>query len=83
MENGPKPEDEKNNGPRPEMGKSGPKMAESWDLRPIFNFLCHFGDIFPISGCGPVSSFRPIFPFSAFGPFFHSMPGGLTRKVNS
>ena len=55
---GPKTE----NGPRPEIGKNGPKMAKKWDLGSFFYFFAIFGPFFfPVSGRGPFSIFGPIF----------------------
>ena len=52
-----------------------------WDLGSFFYFFLPFwGHFFSISGRGPFSLFRPIFPIFGFRTIFHSIPGGLTRN---
>ena len=77
MENGPKSENGKKLAEKQKLPKSGPKMAKNRKDNPKSHFFAIFGPFFPRSGRS--SFFRPIFPFSNFGPF-HSIPGRLTRK---
>ena len=64
-------------GLRPEIGQKWPKNGLKMGFGVIFLFFRHFGAIFPISGHGPFSTFRPSFSYcrlSANFPFCAGRP---------
>ena len=88
MENGPKAETGKNwpTNRKQRAVRFREKITQKWqkkkwDLGSFSMFWPFLGHFSPVSGRGPFSILRPIFPIFGFRPVFHSIPGGLTHSV--